>query len=340
MTRGGKNKEAEPAQNLASSAHEEDASSFAGRLGASASGLLQSSFSSQTPGAVIGDLASLTADIAKGGPSTSTGTGESSSSSQVASFRKDQDAPGGSLARDCFRSGQEKGGVNAGYGQAAFDEFAANPQRLQPNLGPTQKPSALSGSLPNQADAITGYDTEPFSEVERFAWKIRTRKEEHPINGNDGAAVVALLSDPKFNVDGEPTDSWPVVAVSKDQDKLGSLRLELPPYKPVDPLAPLNPLDLMPDFNPSWDSLHAFNRLWSSTSYEGQSFSDPMFGDTQPWVDILNRYHDEVWGDMLPLVQEAREEAKLAEASPEGALQDRPALRRLGMLLKHLNQPV
>jgi hypothetical protein len=340
MSRGGKNKEAEPDQSLASSSNEEDALSFAGRLGASASGLLQSSFGNQTPGAVIGDLASLTVDTAKGGPSTSTGTGESSLSSQVASFREDNDAPGRSLTGESFRSGQDNGGVSAGYGQAAFDEFAANPQTLQPDLGLTQKPSTSSGWPSTQADATAGHDTEPFSEVERYAWKILTRKEEHSINGNDGAAVVALLSDPTFNVDDEPTDSWPVVAVSKDQDKLGSPRLELPPYKPVDPLAPINPLDLMPDFNSSWDSMHAFNKLWNSTSYEGQSFSDPMYGDTQPWVDILNRYHDEVWGDMLPLIQEARDEAKLAEASPEGALQDRPALRRLGMLLKHLNQPV
>ncbi|KAL2037675.1 hypothetical protein N7G274_009620 [Stereocaulon virgatum] len=340
MSRGGKNKEAEPDQNLPSRSNEEDALSFAGRLGASASGLLQTTFGNQTPGAVIGDLASLTADTTKGGPSTPTSTGESSLSSQVASFREDIDAPDRSLARESFRSGQDKSGVSAGYGQAAFDEFAANPRTLQPDLDLTQKPSTSSGWPSTQADATADHDTEPFSEVERYAWKILTREEEHPINGNDGAAVVALLSDPTFNVDEEPSDSWPVVADSRDQDKLGSPRLELPPYKPGDPLAPINPLDLIPDFNSCCDSMHTSNRIWNSTSYEGQSFSDPIFGDTQPWVDILNRYHDEVWGDMLPLVQEAREEAKLAEVNPEGALQDRPALRRLGMLLKHLNQLV
>ncbi|KAL2058696.1 hypothetical protein ABVK25_001426 [Lepraria finkii] len=336
MSQSGKNKEAELAQDPASSSNAEGTSSFTGRVGASASGLLQSSFGNQSSGdAVTGNLVSLTADTAKGGPSDSTGTGEISSSSQAASYRGDGNAPGRSLAGESFRSGHGRGGVSADSGQAAFNEFAASPQALQPDLEPTQKPFGSSGWLPVQSFGTADQDKDP---VDR--WRVSARNEEQPTSGNDGAAVVALLSDPTFNVEEEPTNSWAAEATTRDDDKLGDPRIEQRPYKSVDPLAPVNPLDLMPDFNWSWDSKQASNAFQNPTSYEGQCFSDPMFGDIQPWVDILNRYHDEVWGDMLPLVQEAREEVKAAEASPKGALQDRPALRRLGMLLKHLNQPI
>ena len=58
--------------------------------------------------------------------------------------------------------------------------------------------------------------------------------------------------------------------------------------------------------------------------------------DLQPWIRILGSYHDEVWGDVLPLVQEVRREA---EPTKDGMwnLGDKPALRRLQMLLKHLH---
>ncbi|KAK3167148.1 hypothetical protein OEA41_010274 [Lepraria neglecta] len=335
MSQRGKNKEAELAQDPGSSSNAEGTSSFAGRIGASASGLLQSSFGNQSPGAFTGSLASLTADTAKGGPSNSPGTGETSSSSQAASYRGDDDAPGRSLAGESFRSGQGRGGVSADCGQAAFNEFAASPQALQPDLEPTQKPTASSGWLPIQSFATSDQNKDPID-----TWRVSARNEEQPTSGNDGAAVVALLSDPTVNVEEEPTNSWAAEATTRDHDKLGDPRIEQRPRKSVDPLAPVSPLDLMPDFNSSWDSMQASNAFQNSTSYEGQRFSDPSFGDIQPWVDILNRYHNDVWGDMLPLVQEAREEVKAAEASPEGALQDRPALRRLGMLLKHLNQPI
>ena len=335
MSQRGKNKEAELAQDPASSSNAEGTSSFAGRVGASASGLLRSSFGNQSPGAVTGSLASLTADTAKGGPSNSTGTGETSSSSQAASYRGDDDAPGRSLAGEPFRSGHGRGGVSADCGQAAFNEFAASPQALQPDLEPTQKPTASSGWLPIQSFATADQNKDPID-----TWRVSARNEEQPTSGNDGAAVVALLSDPTFNVEEEPTNSWAAEATTRDHDKLGDSRIEQWPHKSVDPLAPANHLDLMPDFNSSWDSMQTSNAFQNPTAYEGQRFSDPTFGDIQPWVDILNRYHNEVWGDMLPLVQEAREEVKAAEASPEGALQDRPALRRLGVLLKHLNQPI
>lgn len=54
------------------------------------------------------------------------------------------------------------------------------------------------------------------------------------------------------------------------------------------------------------------------------------------WEEVLNRYQDEVWGGMLPLVKKAKQE--LEEAKIEGTEDRQPkALRRLGMVLSHIS---
>lgn len=60
----------------------------------------------------------------------------------------------------------------------------------------------------------------------------------------------------------------------------------------------------------------------------------------QEWIDILDTYHDEVWGDALPVAQAARQD--LEEARRKGLtdikqLEERPAVQRLRMLLGHMN---
>lgn len=55
------------------------------------------------------------------------------------------------------------------------------------------------------------------------------------------------------------------------------------------------------------------------------------------WEAVLNRYQDEVWGGMLPLVKEAKQE--IQEAKAEGTEDRQPkALRRLGMVLDHIGK--
>lgn len=55
------------------------------------------------------------------------------------------------------------------------------------------------------------------------------------------------------------------------------------------------------------------------------------------WEAVLNRYQDEVWGGMLPLVQEAKQEIQEAKAEGTGDRQPK-ALRRLGMVLDHIGK--
>ena len=331
MKSGGKNKEAEPAQDQASSS-EVGTNSLSNRIGASASVLLQSSFGNPSPSAVTSNLASFNANTAKGGPSNSTATEEASSSSGAALNQGEIATSGRLRDGESFRSGKDRSKC-----QAAFDEFAASPPVLGPGSQSTTGSIVSNGEQSMRDTETVNHNGQPLSGIEQDRWRVMAQPKVQAHSNSDGAAVVALLSDSTFAIDEAPTDTWSVESIDKAATMPNIIRAEQRPYSPVDPLAPVNPLDLIPDFNFSWEPGHIQDL---TSMYTGQSLPDPLFGDVQPWFDILNRYQDEVWGDMLPLVQEAREEVKAASASPDGPLQDRPALRRLGMLLKHLNQPL
>jgi len=150
------------------------------------------------------------------------------------------------------------------------------------------------------------------------------------ISHHDGAAVVALLSELGFTADDEPAD-YPGFA--GNQSKLEYLDLQSTRCeRSAEPRLRLadHELGLIPNF--------------ALSDYESRAIADAMphaeeqacIADLKPWLDILDSYQDEVWGEFLPLVQQAREELKTADAK-EGTLDDKPAVRRLRMLLGHLD---
>jgi hypothetical protein len=60
----------------------------------------------------------------------------------------------------------------------------------------------------------------------------------------------------------------------------------------------------------------------------------------EQWNGVLTRYTDEVWGDLLPLVEEAREEVQSIEDGMTDTVDGPPkALRRLGLILGHIREP-
>lgn len=306
--------------------------SLPGTIRASTSGLLQSSFRRPSPGSVTNSLASLNADACKvASASSSANPGEASSSSQASTVCGDDAILERSLAGESFRSERA---ISTQEGQVEFDEFMARSQGLEPDSESMGYDLPAMRELAARSLKDDEYDN-PFPfQVEANSQSVINPEDETLIQNSDGAAVVALLSKPDFTIETEADDSDDLLALEygsgRNEELLGNQRQD----KSTDPLAPMNPLDLMPDFGTSWEPVHPSNY------FHGDSFSDAKFDDIQPWANILNRYHDEVWGDMLPLVKEAREEVKAAKASPDGALQERPAIRRLGMLLKHLEYPM
>jgi len=150
------------------------------------------------------------------------------------------------------------------------------------------------------------------------------------ISHHDGAAVVALLSEPGFTADDEPAD-YPGLA--GNQTKLEHLDLQSTRCKKsAQPRLGLadHEFGLIPNF--------------ALSNYDPSAVADAMpraegqtcIADLKPWLDILDSYQDEVWGDFLPLVQQARKELETADAE-DGIVDDKPAVRRLQMLLGHFD---
>lgn len=150
------------------------------------------------------------------------------------------------------------------------------------------------------------------------------------ISHHDGATVVALLSEPGFSADDEPAE-FPGFA--GNQSKLEYLDIQSArSQKSAEPRIGLavHELGLVPNFAlPSHDPKAIADAM-------PRAEEEACTVDLKPWLDILNSYQDEVWGDLLPLVQQAREELSTANDN-EGTLDDKPAVRRLRMILGHLD---
>ena len=173
----------------------------------------------------------------------------------------------------------------------------------------------------------------------------------------DGQAVLALLS----GVNPDMEESTSGISTTQDSSHLeplfetrvnaGSMAqstiLETPVSRVQKTSSSLNPSSLIPQF----DSLSQFpldTRTLKATTMISHADRDKFSmyavqsceGDIKPWLDILSRYQDEVWGDILPLVQEVRKEAKIANEGGKPLHNGASALRRLAMVLGHVkDQP-
>lgn len=237
---------------------------------------------------------------------------------------------------ETFRSDAKGDKFGKPHGQFAFDEFLAGLNELEHESRFARDGPALSGE--QQSGFSSGIAEDNLSRVqERETWKTQGKNEDCADQNNDGAAVVALLSDPAFKVDEEASSTLDLEDDRWKERNDERLRTGKPSAKSVDPSHRSNPLDLVPDFSPPWNSSHA--SLGSQKdSHERGHLLEPRPREVQPWVDILDRYHDEVWGEMLPLVQEACEELEAANEI-RTCYQDGPAVHRLRMVLQHLVNP-
>ena len=168
-----------------------------------------------------------------------------------------------------------------------------------------------SRPIPSQApsDWLSDYGVQNHSTMEHPTHQSR-------INPADGAEVVALLSAPDV-VSTPPREAFLV-----DDE--------------IDP-ADLFTQDIPSSALPTLEKLKA-EMLPPPPTYTVRTASDKSRDRwLQDWEGFLNRYSDEVWGDMLPLVTEAREEVEMAQAGGGHIGMDGSAVKRLGMILGHLN---
>ena len=312
-------------------AQESDAvASLPRRIGGSASGLLKESFEQPPTRSVTGVLASF--DTKAGSSSSSKGTDESSlafcSSSQYQTITSDQG--------ESFRSIEKGGEFGRTYGQVAFDEFLAGPNEFEHEPGSVQDRPGLVG---DKQRGFTMVATEDHLRGLQGRETRRRQDENQDSVGHDsdGAAVIALLSDPAFTMDEEPSSALEPETDGAEGRSYERLQTGKGLAESVAILHLSSPLDLIPDFGAPWNPNDAVSKTRKRIHERGQLLESGL-GEIQPWIDILDRYHGEVWGDMLPLVKEAREELKAASGR-QTMPRDGPAIQRLTMVLQHLGYP-
>lgn len=249
------------------------------------------------------------------------------SSSQYAGYASDRG--------EAFSSHEPGGTFGRTHGQIAFDDFLAGPNEFENRPNAAQDPSGSDGDK-HEVLGLGAVEDGLRQVREREIWKRKDHSQGLKNENSDGAAVVALLSDPAFTVDEQPSSN-----LDSETDGAGSQSYRRPQTRKgmaisVDVTHPPSPLGLMPDFGAPWTLNHTLLATRHDID-ERRHCQESGFVSVQPWVDILDRYHDEVWGEMLPLVQEACKDPPTANGKQRG-LRDSPALRRLRMVLGQLDK--
>lgn len=221
----------------------------------------------------------------------------------------------GGLGAETFRSKDLQNHVV--QQEAAFSDFLEGTQVFEAG-GTDGHPSHEDGRLP--VTTIPGSQMGDVDECTEYTEQ-------------DGAAVVSLLNgtiaeaedelDPEASPDVEQRAALQCALFGDNHDRVGRLS-----GGHADEL-----LDFVPDYitigaGRSEDLLRHFG------------VTDPAEARTM-WVDqwqsVLSDYTDEVWGDLGPLVQEAKQELRVLKAEPQAyPPADLKALKRLRQLLAHL----
>lgn len=343
--------------------------SMATRLGASASGLMSDALGSSSANGFASGLAATAIDGGKGQSSFSS-SGPSESSTALQNFKNRPDAGvGHSHARiqpESFRSSPKSTRGLEKQAQSDFDEFMLNGDGPSaPNAGRNgvyDDKSSGHGQLPG----FISYSSTRDEQVPDFG----TQSASSASQSEDGAAVVSLLSDPGFSVDdpsayhdmydhdSAATDPLISRLSSQERDMLTRIKTQLPQPPLHRAPAPTNPLNLLPNFDQSSSitngrsGSHASTtskakrgcltitggsiRVRSSGQTSSRMVSELGKANLSQWLDVLNRYQDEVWGDMAPLVKDARKEIERAINSKSDESHEGPAIRRLAMVFAHL----
>lgn len=347
--------------------------SMATRIGASASGLVGDVLGSSSANGFSSGLVASMTDGAKG-QSSSSSSGPSESSTSAQNFKIEPvPALDGSYAPsypESFRSTLKSTSNLGKQAQRDFDEFTLNRGDTLLKINDREEigsdhwgPHSKHGELPGS----TSYTSLRHGQA-GYIESGMARSSQRP---EDGAAVAALLSDPNFSID-DPTfhfsnDDYQTTPADLFTARLGpdevaalskiKAQLPQPPVHRVP--SPTNPLNLFPNFNEFSADANAHLQAQATTaphaeesymylastkytlSSEGRTSIRDLFvvpgPSSQQWLDVLTRYQDEVWGDMLPLVQDARSEVEQAIIGKGGDFQGGPAVRRLAMILGHLN---
>ena len=341
-----------------------DTKPFVKRLGASAATLTRQALLRPSGAAIAQTMGSLSMNTEKGESSSSLAASEESCSdagtlssgpSSMASDTKEM-ATGSSI--DPFQGPvNTSGSILTDSAPFTLDAFLSG--RDLPMFGVSSSTSCNDGptaskpkecretiwkDIPEHSNSQHGFDSDYMltreEEIRSFTSSSNIgsagceldSKIRNLIDPNDGAAVVDLLSKPNFLMDDDHDDHIPNSIensyICREAKCPGTGQSKVCPGREDNALA----RQLIPDFGITDTQLRKLAHAMPHAVDEAHN------AELQPWLEILDSYQDEVWGDILPLVRQARDELVKSKKCGNDS-SDRPAVRRLRMLLSHLAPP-
>ncbi|KAL6233444.1 hypothetical protein BDW75DRAFT_190063 [Aspergillus navahoensis] len=313
---------------------DQDTQSLASRIQKSASGLARNAFLSSTPS---GDAARLLSDSGKATPSSS------SSALAAAGWYRDTNGPPSSSSRDQNTRGPAETFRSALTTQSGGFEL--------PGLTEDEFKNTYGGNLSEAIDPFyegkgKGRDINsvPGSGLTTSIYHDGTTAPP-TLNPSDGDAVVSILTDQTFNPEFPPSATEPPEYVETELSPLQltpaeiqiieSFRRQLPPDSQstigTQQKQQLNSFSLVPDIGSFLDTFPISSATEATLLRDTVLTSLPGAAE---WISVEEKYHDEVWGYLQPTLEAAAKEIESSKVS--GSTEDGPAVRRLKMILKHM----
>lgn len=303
-----------------------DDRSFTGRVIESAKGLA-GSFANPSQRETAEGLSDATAGKVQSSAQAPAGLGDASQSHRSSST---QGAGQSSVVAEAFREKQTDDSTTR-----KFKSFLEHTQPLEaPDSSvKTHQPSAW-------ASEYASNPTIGASQISYQPASIPARHTYDPNAYNDGADVLALLSDPNFVAiadvydTSDPTEDAATSIFSQnfspqEQEAVTKMKASLPPAPIHNPISPTNPLNLIPSTTQE--------DLQGAEQHQRQPGASEL-NQLTDWSAELNSYTDEVWGDLLPTVNELKQQLDKAANAGNGQQLNASALERLQMVLGHVRE--
>ncbi|KAJ5472179.1 hypothetical protein N7530_006180 [Penicillium desertorum] len=298
----------------------------------------------------------LSATTPHGGPGSASGSG---STSAAQAFREhDTSTPGvalPALTEDEFQHGHGYDGIGIGDGGETDLRTATTTTTTTTNTNQPQSHEDLQTPSSTWKGKARAHD--PTQHQFETIWQRQYPQNPQPTTPTDGAAVVSLLSDTNFDPNFEDPTTVPDTEIdiaaapgplsAAEKEALDSFRRGLGlDEEERSQGTRLTATSLVPDIDVFLSqgagsgigigegNTTATDSIATATSLRDAVLMNlPGAGD---WVGVQERYHDEVWGFLQPVLEEARAEIEKGGEEGLGAGEDGPAVRRLKMILMHM----
>jgi hypothetical protein len=282
--------------------------SYRSRFTASATGLTRSAFNPPTTSELHSQAAAALSNSGKGQSLSISGSGSSALAESSKRAHQANHAQASGTGSAGFRTGHHEQHIQ--YSENEFSSFldGIDSFTLSENFG--------ASSDKGLEDAWERSQASP--QPHKTGFRGMTVVEQQT---RDGEEILAILSSPtrlenQFEAPLEDREDYDWGLSSEQLSQLRAMTKDiLPPPETHPGVAPEHPLNLNPNF-------------------EGETIEASEQWREQ-WEGVLMGYTDEVWGGLLPLVKQARQEMEEMR-DEESVSETHTALRRLEAILGHL----